>query len=229
VARHSGALGGCSTVFVAKREVATWPVFGLLARLQRSVFVDRTRRHRTDAVNEEIAARLAEGDPVVLFAEGTSSDGNRVLSFRTALIGAVRNALDNADDAAGVLVQPLSIAYTHLHGLPFGRQHRPVVAWYGSLDLLPHLGEVMRHGAIDVVLTFGEPIPCDGRTDRKELAKLLETAVRRDLARALRGHSLPAGKPLRRRQEGDARRDAGMSEQPECLETCPQPERPRST
>ena len=75
-------------VFVAKQEVASWPLLGLLAKLQRSVFVDRARRHKTGEVNAEIAQRLNDGDPVVLFGEGTSSDGNRVLPFRTALIGA---------------------------------------------------------------------------------------------------------------------------------------------
>jgi lyso-ornithine lipid O-acyltransferase len=209
-------------VFVAKREVATWPVFGLLARLQRSVFVDRTRRHAIDKVNAEIAERLVEGDPVVLFAEGTSNDGNRVLPFRTALIGAARDAIAGSGDAARVFIQPLSIAYTRLHGLPFGRQHRPVVAWYGSLDLLPHLGMVMRHGAIDVVVTWGEAIAYDGQTDRRTLAKRLEATVRRYTAASLCGHSFLPGKPLRGRQEGDARRDSGTSEAPECLETCPQ-------
>jgi lyso-ornithine lipid O-acyltransferase len=183
-------------VFVAKREVATWPLFGLLARLQRSVFVDRARRHKVDEVNAEIAERLAEGDPVVLFAEGTSSDGNRVLPFRSALIGAARDALARAERAEGVYIQPLSIAYTRLHGIPMGRRHRPVVAWYGSLDLIPHLGAVMRHGAIDAVVVWGEPVVYDGTADRKLLARQLETAVRRQTVAALRGHSFLPEKPL---------------------------------
>src|SRR5262249_15975075 len=69
-------------VFIAKSEVASWPLFGLLAKLQRSVFVNRKQRHKTAEVNAEIAGRLVDGDPVVLFGEGTSSDGNRVLPFR---------------------------------------------------------------------------------------------------------------------------------------------------
>ncbi|MGZ8324633.1 MAG: lysophospholipid acyltransferase family protein, partial [Rhodoplanes sp.] len=97
-------------VFVAKREVASWPLFGLFAKLQRSVFVDRTRRHKTPEVNTEIARRLADGDPVVLFGEGTSSDGNRVLPFRTALIGAARDALAEGAHLDRILIQPLSIA-----------------------------------------------------------------------------------------------------------------------
>src|SRR5581483_7112528 len=65
----------CPVAFVAKREVASWPLVGVTARLMGTVFVDRARRHATPAVNAAIARRLREGDPVVLFAEGTSSDG----------------------------------------------------------------------------------------------------------------------------------------------------------
>jgi lyso-ornithine lipid O-acyltransferase len=174
-------------IFVAKREVASWPLFGLLAKLQRSVFVDRNQRHKTPDVNAEIARRLADGDPVLLFGEGTSSDGNRVLPFRTALIDAARDALAAAGHVRRVWIQPLSIAYTSLHGFPLGRQHRPVVAWYGDFALGPHLLGVLRRGAIDVVLTWGEAIPFDETSDRKAVARALEASVRRQLGLALRG------------------------------------------
>jgi len=174
-------------VFVAKREVASWPLFGLLAKLQRTVFVDRARRHQVGATNAEIARRLAEGDPVVLFAEGTSSDGNRVLPFRSALIGSARDALAQAEHAGAVLIQPLSIAYTSLQGIPMGRQHRPVAAWYGALDLMPHLGRIIAEGALDVTVTWGEPIAFDGAADRKAVTRALEDKVRHITAQALRG------------------------------------------
>src|ERR1044071_4485314 len=80
-------------VFVAKSEIARWPFFGLLAKLQRTVFVERDKRHKTGEVNAQIGQRLAEGDPVLLFGEGTAGDGNRVMPFRTALIGAARDAI----------------------------------------------------------------------------------------------------------------------------------------
>lgn len=172
--------------FVAKSEVAGWPLIGLLARFQRTVFVDRQRRHATGAVNREIAGRLAEGDPVVLFAEGTSSDGNRVLPFRTALVGAVREAF--AADAA-VTMQPMSVAYVGLQGLPMGRTHRPLAAWYGDMDLAPHLLEVLRHGAIDVEVTFGPAVLLDAAHDRKSVTRACETAVRGLTARALAGRA----------------------------------------
>jgi lyso-ornithine lipid O-acyltransferase len=168
--------------FVAKREVASWPIVGIAARLLRTVFVDRTRRLKTNEVNSEIARRLTEGDPVVLFAEGTSSDGNRVLEFRSALIGAITEL----DSTHHVKLQPLSIGYTHFQGLPMGRQHRPLVAWYGDIDFTPHFTQFLGRGAVDVTVTFGRPIPYDGDADRKEVARALEGTVRRLTAATLR-------------------------------------------
>ena len=171
-------------VFVAKSEVAGWPLIGLLAKLQRSVFVDRQRRAKTGAVNQEIAERLSQGDPVVLFAEGTSSDGNRVLPFRSALVGAVQDVMAAGSEAR---VQPLSVAYVKVQGVPMGRQHRPLAAWYGDLDLAPHLLEVLRQGAIDVTVTFGEAKALDGPLDRKAVTRLCEEEVKRLLQDSLTG------------------------------------------
>jgi 1-acyl-sn-glycerol-3-phosphate acyltransferase len=183
-------------VFVAKHEIASWPFFGLLAKLQRSVFVDRQRRHKTGEVNAEIAQRLAEGDPVVLFGEGTSSDGNRVLPFRTALIGAARDALAAAEHVQQVWIQPLSLAYVGHQGLPMGRRGRPFAAWYGDMDLIPHLSEIGKRGAIDVVMTWGEPVAYNGSTDRKALAKSLESSVRSLTVAALRGRPAEPRPPV---------------------------------
>jgi 1-acyl-sn-glycerol-3-phosphate acyltransferase len=174
-------------VFVAKSEIAKWPFFGWLAKLQRSVFVERERRAKTGAVNAEIANRLADGDPVVLFGEGTSSDGNRVLPFRTALIGAARDAIASAEHVQQVWIQPLSIAYVGMQGIPLGRHQRPRAAWYGKTTLVPHLAEVCQRGAIDVVVTWGEPIPYNGEVDRKQVARQLEDHIRRLTVDALRG------------------------------------------
>lgn len=170
--------------FVAKSEVAGWPVIGLLAALQRSVFVDRQKRSATGEVNREIAARLGQGDPVVLFAEGTSSDGNRVLPFRSALVGAVRDAFDGERH---VQVQPMSVAYVRLQGVPMGRTHRHVAAWTGDLDLAPHLVEVLRHGALDVEIRFGTARPLDGAADRKRVTRECEDEVRRLVTQTLSG------------------------------------------
>jgi 1-acyl-sn-glycerol-3-phosphate acyltransferase len=177
-------------VFIAKQEVAGWPIVGLLARLQRTVFVNRNQRQKTADVNAEIGRRLAGGDPVVLFGEGTSSDGNRVLEFRSALIGAAREAVAQTEHVDRVWIQPLSIAYTGLLGLPLGRQHRPLIAWYGDFDLAPHLAGVLRRGSIDVTLTWGPPVPVDEKSDRKAVTRTLEETVRQMTSLALRGRSV---------------------------------------
>lgn len=174
--------------FVAKREVRDWPLIGLTAELTGTVFVDRSRRRQTANVNAEIAKRLARGNPVVLFAEGTSSDGNRVLPFRSALVGAAGDLPASGPAHREVMLQPLSISYTHVNGLPMGRQHRPLVAWYGDTDFLPHLRDYVRQGAVDAVITFGEPVSFSG-TDRKTAAKSIESTVRRLTSASLRGRS----------------------------------------
>ena len=175
--------------FIAKREVANWPLVGITAKMQRTVFVDRTRRHQTADAVAEIVKRLASGVSVVLFAEGTSSDGNRVLPFRSALLGAVEEAASRGGTDS-ILIQPMSICYTGQQGIPMGRQHRPLVAWYGDLDFMPHIKAFIEQGAVDALVTYGEPVLADGTTDRKAMTKKLEGTVRQLLAGALRGRPL---------------------------------------
>lgn len=172
--------------FVAKSEVGSWPFVSTLARLQRTVFVDRKRRTSVGDTADEIMTRLGEGDAVVLFAEGTSSDGNRVLAFKTSLFGAVKPARQDAQAPPGTLVQTLSLVYTHLHGLPLGRAERPMIGWYGDMDLGPHAWELLGAGPIDVHITVGPPIPLQDFIDRKQLARHSETEVRQRVAASVR-------------------------------------------
>jgi 1-acyl-sn-glycerol-3-phosphate acyltransferase len=169
--------------FVAKAEVGSWPFFGTLARLQRTVFVERTRRSQTGAARDSIAARLAGGDTLVLFPEGTSSDGNQVLPFKSALLGAAESL---RADGRHVTVQPVSTAYVGSHGMPMGRDERPFYAWYGDMELVPHLWEALKAGPLDVVVQFHQPLSLDA-LDRKELTRAAEAEIRAGQARALAG------------------------------------------
>src|SRR5437764_622443 len=81
----------------------------------------------------------------------------------------------------------IPVALSGLQGIPMGRQHRPVAAWYGALDLMPHLGRIIAEGALDVTVTWGEPIAFDGAADRKAVTRALEDKVRHITAQALRG------------------------------------------
>jgi 1-acyl-sn-glycerol-3-phosphate acyltransferase len=122
-----------------------------------------------------MAARLSAGDAMVLFAEGTSSNGGRVLPFRSALLGAVREALSGAD---AVWVQPVAIRYIGSNGLPYGRREAPRLAWYGDMEMLPHLRGVLARERPDAEIRFGAPVEVSAGTGRKELARDLEEAVR---------------------------------------------------
>ncbi|MES2752366.1 MAG: lysophospholipid acyltransferase family protein [Pseudomonadota bacterium] len=173
-------------VFVAKSEVAKWPVFGWLARLQRTIFVERERRHKTGDAARAMGDRLLGGDAVVLFPEGTSSDGIRILPFRSALIGSVHHAIGDQTHHERVMVQPVSLAYVRYGGVPVGRALRDKVAWYGDAPLMPHLLGVLAAGAVDVTVSWGDAIAYGMTADRKQIARDAEATVRRMTARALR-------------------------------------------
>lgn len=179
--------------FIAKSEVRKWPLFGTFAVLQRTVFVEREKKGRTAQQASDIALRLAGGDAMVLFPEGTTSDGNRVLPFKTSLFGAAHSAIREAGEEA-VIVQPVSIAYTGIHGMPMGRYHRPVASWPGDVQLMPHLKGILKEGAIDVEIRFGEPVRVSAETNRKELARIMEERVTTMLHSSLRGREIETGK-----------------------------------
>jgi len=170
--------------FVAKTDVASWPVFGLLSKMQRTVFVDR-RRGTAHRQRDDLFARLEAGDNLVLFPEGTSSDGTRVLPFRSALMSAAERTV--ADKP--IAVQPVSITYTRVNGLPLGRDLRPLVAWYGAMELLPHLWRFASLGHVRAVVEFHRPVSIEEFGSRKELARYCGEEVASGLARALAGRT----------------------------------------
>ncbi len=170
--------------FVAKSEVAGWAFFGLLAKLQETVFVSRQRRSATGMARDTLRRRLKAGETLMLFPEGTSNDGNRTKPFKSALMGAAEAEMGGGHH---VLVQPVSIAYVRLYGVPLGRENRPYFAWYGDMELVPHLWELLKAGPADVVVEFHPPLSLDAM-DRKQLARRAEALVRAGQARALAGN-----------------------------------------
>jgi 1-acyl-sn-glycerol-3-phosphate acyltransferase len=171
--------------FIAKNEVAGWPLFGWLARLQRSVFIDR-RVRSTAHQRDTIAGRLAAKEALILFPEGTSGDGNRVLAFKSALFSA-------ADQSATgpVTVQPVSIAYTRLDGMPIGRRLRPLFAWYGAMTIAPHLWTLVGLGTIEIVVEFHPSTTLADCGSRKALARYCQERVAGGLANAVSGRRRP--------------------------------------
>ncbi|HXR86521.1 MAG TPA: lysophospholipid acyltransferase family protein [Stellaceae bacterium] len=171
--------------FVSKAEVSHWPVFGWLAKLQRTVFVERADRAGAARQRDEIRRRLDEGDNLILFPEGTSGDGVHLLPFKSTLFAA-------AEDER-VVVQPVSVVYRLLDGIPLGRFYRPFFAWYGDMTMAPHLWKMLGLGRLTVVLTFHEPVRLKDFGSRKLLSEHCARVIADGMGAALAAREAASG------------------------------------
>lgn len=166
-----GTLRAC---FVSKDDVAGWPIVGTVARLGRTIFVSRSRqaigRERT-----QMHDRLGRGDDLILFPEGTSSDGSRVLPFHSSFFAAAFSA--DAQGGKPPLIQPVSVVYDRLAGLPVGRASRAMFSWYGDMSLAPHVWRLAQWRGKRVTLLFHVPLDPADFADRKALSQAAWTAV----------------------------------------------------
>lgn len=180
--------------FVAKHEVDGWPFFGTLARLQRTVFVERKARRTADH-RDLMVDRLAAGDSLILFPEGTSSDGLRILPFKSAFFSLAERRFDDRP----LMLQPISLAYTELCNLPVGRRWSGLFAWIGDQDLMPHLWRFLRAGPAVATIEYHPPVTIDGFASRKALAAWVQTVVAQGVSDAHAGRitARPAPPPNR--------------------------------
>ena len=161
-----GTLEAC---FIAKAEVGAWPLVRTIARLGRTIFVSR-RKSRTGVENAAIRERLAAGDDLILFPEGTTSDGARVMPFRSSFF-----ALAEAEDPP--ILQPVSVVYDRLDGLPAMRSTRPLFAWYGDMEIGPHFWRLAQHHGLRASVVLHAPVDPLAWPDRKLLARALWQVV----------------------------------------------------
>lgn len=186
------AVGSVADVtFVAKSEIEKWPVVGFMASLQKTIYVDRNKRRDAHRTSTEMARRMAAGGSVLLFAEGQSDIGTHVLPFRTALIGAAQHAM-LAAGAKDVVIQPMTIAYTKLQGMPVSRNERSLIAWIKSKSVGENIREILSGSVREVTIAFGEPVPFSEGDDRKAVSRRCEDEVRRMLVALNRGEALEA-------------------------------------
>ena len=157
----------CPGVFVAKSEVAGWPLLGQLSQVANTIFVDRGSRKDVVRVNRLIDGALARGDGLIMFPEGTSSRGAEVLPFRSSLLEpAVRS---------GRPVNWSAVSYATPEGAPPADWS---VCWWGDMTFGKHFWELLQLPSIDGVVVFGDGA-LRGET-RHELAKIVQEAVQRD-------------------------------------------------
>lgn len=148
-------------IFVSKSEVLSWPLIGMLARCGGTIFVERGRAHGVDESASEIADALTAGVPVVLFPEGTSTDGIMVMPFRTALL---QPAI-----AARALILPAAISYCVYDGVEAD------LCYYGEITFLPHLFGALAHKGIEARIVFENEARV--HPDRKTAAKAARQSV----------------------------------------------------
>ncbi len=161
-----GQLDGC---FVSKGEVAKWPLVGAIARLGRTVFISR-QRGNTGRERDEMRARLTAGDNLFLFPEGTTSDGSRVMPFLSSFFAV-------AEGADPPLLQPVSVVYDRLAGLPAGRATRPLFAWYGDMTIATHYWRLARHRGLRVTVLLHAPLETAAFANRKQLSQAVWRVV----------------------------------------------------
>ncbi len=160
--------------FIAKEEVARWPVVSWIAKLGRTVYVRRARAS-TARERDEMRARLAGGDSLILFPEGTTSDGSRVLPFRSAFLSVAE--LPVTPDGKPPVVQPVSVVYDRLAGLPTGRASRPIFAWYGDMDLASHFWRLAQERGLRATVLLHPPLDPTGFPSRKALTEATWSAA----------------------------------------------------
>lgn len=165
---------------VSKSEVRDWPGIGLVGRAIGTMFIDRTpTASEARAQQAELVARLARGDHMAIFPEGTSTDGQQLLPFKSPLFA----VFFVPRPATPLAVQPVTITYHPRPGLP-----ATFYNWWGGMAFAPHLvGLLARSRGGRVQLRFHDPIPLARVRDRKALAKAAEYAVREGFDAARRG------------------------------------------
>ena len=162
--------------FVSKAEVAKWPGIGWLARATGTLFIERNPKRAKEQA-EVLEQRLLAGHKLLFFPEGTSTDGLRVLRFKTTLFAAfftehLRDRLH---------VQPVSVVYRAPNGAP-----PRFYGWWGAMDFGPHLLNILaarQQGTVE--LTYHPPLKVSDFPDRKALAARAEELVRTGHQKAL--------------------------------------------
>ncbi|MDA0763139.1 MAG: lysophospholipid acyltransferase family protein [Proteobacteria bacterium] len=156
--------------FVAKSEVKNWPIFGFLSRLAGTIFIKRVKSESL-LQKYKIFKLLSEREKILIFPEATSSDGNRVLSFKSNVFSAVENQ--------NFFIQPLVIIYSEINGIPINRWLRPIIAWYGDMILTQHLLILKNLKSIQAKIIYLEPVNSKDFTNRKDLSKYIEQKIYR--------------------------------------------------
>jgi len=162
--------------FVAKQEVAKWPVIGWLSTLQGSVYIDRSRTAIADGA-DKLIHHIDKGESLILFPEGTTSDGCRILPFGSSFFDIALKK--------NVVVQPITITYAGWDSLPMPRFMRKLCGWSSpDIDLVPHLWSLVQLGTVQAIVELHPPFKAQDFASRKDLAQASFQAVQNGFVEA---------------------------------------------
>ena len=154
--------------FVAKNEISLWPLAGFLSKVGDTIFINRNLRFLKKN-KSIILENISKGDNIILFPEGTTSDGIRVLKFKSSLLFSL--------EKKNITIQPIVIDYKSINGMPLNRWLKPIIAWYGDMDLKPHLVNILKLFSIKAKVTFLSPLNGKDFTNRKDMTSTLHHAI----------------------------------------------------
>ena len=190
ISNHLGYVDGFvlgsifSVVFVSKREVKKWPVIGQWTTLCGTIFINRQRKDQVPSVVEEISRKLREEANILLFPEGSATNGERMLPFQTAPLAApLRNRS---------IIVPVTLTYKSVNDKPVSEANRDLIYCYGDMDFVPHFWKLLSLRSVEVIVTVQPKIECfryeDNSAGRKKLAidcynRVLGRPVETDLSR----------------------------------------------
>ena len=157
--------------FVAKKEVSRMGIFGFLAKLSNTYFIDNSDKKKISEYNEEIKKKLVQGENFIIFPEGTTSDGNGIKSFKSSMLECVFSNDKN------LCIQPISICYTKKNNLPMGLYMRRNIAWVGDTSMVSAMTNFLATGPITVDLVFHNLMAINYFKNRKDLANYCEVKI----------------------------------------------------
>jgi 1-acyl-sn-glycerol-3-phosphate acyltransferase len=164
--------------YVAKSEVAKWPLFGQLAKLQNTLFIER-RSQKVGGQIQQIRRHLLDKSNLILFPEGTSSIGTYVAPFHSSFFQAAES------EESEITIQPVTVTYTHYKDERMNRITRDYYAWYRPRKILPHFLNALGLGRAQVRVTCHQTVKLDSFDSRKECSKHCEAVIRQGLLNAL--------------------------------------------
>jgi lyso-ornithine lipid O-acyltransferase len=154
-------------LFVSKREVINWPVVGQWNVLCGTIFINRQRKDQVGLLIEEMTRKLRQEANILLFPEGTSTNGEKMLPFQTVPLGApLRNRS---------IIVPATITYKAIDEQPVTLANRDFVYWYGDMEFVTHFWNLLGRRSVEVMVTIQPKIECfryaDNSAGRKKLAE----------------------------------------------------------